>query len=94
MAAWAWQAGLCYVLGLQPTYRGLRLMPSIPSHWEGVTVQRTFGETRYEIAVENPRHVCHGVRFIKVNGQAIQGNLLPLGRDGERVRVRAALGAG
>ncbi len=92
-AAWALQAGLYHILGVQPTYRGLRLQPCIPSQWEGFSVQRVFRGARYLIEVENPQHVCRGIRSMEVDGTSLEGDLLPIRGDGKDHRVHVVLGA-
>jgi cellobiose phosphorylase len=77
-ASWAYQAGVQYILGIRPTYTGLEIDPCIPSAWEGFRVRRTFRGAIYEIEVKNPGRVCKGVKSVTVNGEAIQGNVIPL----------------
>jgi cellobiose phosphorylase len=77
-ASWVYQAATQYILGLQPTYTGLRIAPCIPAAWDGFTVSRTFRGASYQVEVLNPDHVCGGVRSVKVNGEAIVGNVLPI----------------
>ena len=40
----------------------------------------------------NTAHVEKGVRSVTVNGNQIQGNVLPLANAGEQVEVRVILG--
>ena len=76
-ASWMYQAGTRYILGIQPTYTGLRLQPCIPSAWEDFTVTRIFREATYKIKVHNPKHICSGVSRITVDEQPVQGSLIP-----------------
>ena len=46
----------------------------------------------YHITVDNTTHVEKGVRSVTVNGNQIQGNVLPLANAGEQVEVRVILG--
>ncbi len=56
-ASWMYQAGTQYILGIQPTYQGLRIDPCIPKDWDQFTVTRRFRGVIYSIAVQNPGHV-------------------------------------
>jgi cellobiose phosphorylase len=77
-ASWVYQAATQYILGLQPTYLGLRIDPCIPRAWDGFDVRRVFRGITYEIEVHNPRHVNRGVQSISVDGEQIDGNIAPL----------------
>jgi cellobiose phosphorylase len=88
-AAWNMVAITQYILGIQPTYYGLRIFPVIPSDWKGFAATRHFRGATYHIDVKrngNGNHVT-----IQVNGRQIKGNLLPLASVGEKVEVKATL---
>ncbi len=91
-ASWMYQAGTQYILGVRPTYEGLRIDPCIPARWDGFRVRREFRGAVYEIHVENPDHVCKGVRSVQVDGQPIAGDVVPAFGDGRTHEVRVALG--
>ena len=80
-AAWMYRVMLDYFLGIRPTYKGLRIDPVIPSDWEGFSVERVFRGTRYFIRFENPRGVQRGIESIRINGQNLEGQVLPLSSD-------------
>ncbi len=86
-ASWICQAGTQHILGIQPTYQGLKINPCIPRAWDGFKVTRQFRDALYRIEVENPDHVCKGVRSIIVDGTAIPGNVVPLFQDGNTHQV-------
>jgi cellobiose phosphorylase len=75
-----------------PTYHGLQIRPCIPAEWDGYQVTREFRDARYEIQVQNPAHVSQGVQSITVDGQAIQGDVLPIFEDGQTHQVRVVMG--
>jgi len=77
-AAWMFRINFDYILGIRPQYDGLEINPVIPSDWKGFKAQRIFRGTSYEIEVLNPEGVESGVRKITVNGEAIEGKILPL----------------
>ena len=77
-AAWMDVVATQYLLGVRPTLKGLLIDPSIPAEWEGFTVERSFRGCRLTIRVENPDHVQHGVREIRVNGEIIGQESGPL----------------
>ncbi len=75
-AAWNFVAISQYILGIIPDYNGLKIDPSIPAAWDGYTVTRTFRGVEYTIKVENPNHVCKGIKSLTVDGVAIDGNVI------------------
>ena len=77
-AAWNYYAISQYILGIQPTYEGLRIEPCIPAEWTGFTVKRKFRGATYEIEVKNPSGAMKGVKSILVDGKSINGNIIPL----------------
>jgi cellobiose phosphorylase len=91
-ASWMYQAGTRYILGIQPTYDGLAIEPCIPAKWDGFEVTRIFRGATYKIKVKNPRHVSKGVKLVKVDRKAIQGNVIPILSEGEHI-VEVELGS-
>lgn len=53
-AAWNWLVISQHILGIQPTYEGLRINPCIPSELKQYTVTRKWREAEYVITVLNP----------------------------------------
>ena len=90
-ASWAYQAATQYILGVRPTYGGLLVDPCIPAAWDGFEVRRKFRGSLYHIEVENPHHVCGGVRSVRVNGQDIAGAVVPIATDGSIQYVKVVL---
>ena len=76
-AAWNWYAITQYILGIKPSYDGLEIDPCICSQWKEYTVRRRFRDAVYEITVKNPDGVCKGVREMLLDGQPVEGNVVP-----------------
>ncbi len=77
-AAWTFVNISQYILGIQPDFDGLRVNPCIPADLKTYTVRRKYRGCMYEITVTN-----NGGKDakVKVNGEAIEGNLLPVCAD-------------
>jgi cellobiose phosphorylase len=91
-ASWAYQAATQYILGIRPTYEGLLINPCIARKWDSFRVTREFRGAVYRIEVKNPNHVCKGVRSVKVDGEEIAGNGVPVFGDGKTHRVEVMMG--
>ena len=91
-AAWNFYVISNYILGIKPDWEGLKVDPCIPHTWDGYQVSRRFRGATYAIAIENPSHVCRGVKQVTVDGQAIEGNILPVFADGKTHQVTVTLG--
>ena len=91
-AAWSYFSATQYLLGIRPELDGLRIDPCIPSAWDGFSATRVFRGRTLRIVVRNPEHVCRGVANMQVNGQPIEGNLIPLGEAGGTCQVEVQLG--
>jgi cellobiose phosphorylase len=82
-AAWNYYTISQYILGIQPSYKGIVVDPCIPTSWKGYKVSRKFRGTTYNIEIQNTNGVSKGVKSITVNGKAVEGNLIPLMPKGE-----------
>lgn len=80
-AAWNYVAITQYILGIRPAYDGLMVDPCIPASWDGFTVIREFRGVKYKIRVENPNHICKGVKKVIIDGNDITGNIIPVSSD-------------
>ena len=91
-AAWNMVAISQYILGVQPDWDGLKIDPSIPAAWDGLTATRQFRGDTYDIKVSNPNHVNKGVKSLVVDGKAIDGNVIPVAGDGQTHTVEVVMG--
>lgn len=72
---WFQKALVNYVFGLQPEMEGLRINPCLPPSWKTCNITKEFRGCTYHIEYEN-QGAC--VKEIRVNGETIKGNILPL----------------
>ncbi|MBR4579554.1 MAG: glycosyl transferase [Oscillospiraceae bacterium] len=91
-AAWSFVGVSQSILGIRPTLDGLRVEPCIPGSVKGFTVERRYRGALYEITVENPEGVEHGVKELWVNGRLVPGSLIPVQGPGDTVKVRVVMG--
>ena len=74
-AGWAYFAATRFMLGIRPEFDRLTVEPCIPANWDGFTALRRWRGAEYRIQVENPHHVCKGVKALYVDGQ--QADAIP-----------------
>ena len=91
-AAWSYFSAAQYILGIRPEIDGLRIDPCIPSAWDGFSATRRFRQHLYHITVHNPDHICRGVTRMKIDGNEITGNLIPVDIPGAEHHVEVWLG--
>jgi cellobiose phosphorylase len=91
-AAWNYYAITQYILGIQPDYEGLVINPCIPKDWDGFQVNRSFRGAMFKIEVKNPEHVCKGIKEIVVNGEAVNGNIVPIQEKGSVNQIEVIMG--
>jgi len=89
---WLHRVATHWILGIRPQPDGLLVDPSIPAHWDGFKVTRKFRGATYQIAVSNPGHVNTGVRSVRVDGNTISGQLIPVFTDGKNHTVEVLMG--
>ena len=58
-AAWQWLTISQHILGIQPTYEGLRVNPCIPADLKEYKVTRKWRDAEYVITVKNPHGKQH-----------------------------------
>jgi cellobiose phosphorylase len=85
-AAWNFVALSQYLLGVRPDYEGLRVHPVIGTEIPTFTVTRKCRRAEYVIRVKNTSGGAQGVR-LRVDGKAIDGDLVPYAPPGARVVV-------
>jgi len=90
-AAWNYVAVTQHILGIRPTFGGLRVAPVIPRGWMGFTARRVFRGVTYPITV---RRVGPGNRVsLRVDGAPVEGDVVPLPPPGtEIVQVDVEIG--
>jgi cellobiose phosphorylase len=90
-ASWSYVAVSQWILGIRPTYRGLRIAPVLPSAWTGYSARRFFRGCTYQIQVR--REGPGSAVTLRVDGQPIEGDVVPLPPAGTNlVAVEATLG--
>jgi cellobiose phosphorylase len=91
-AAWSFVVASQAILGVQPTYSGLRIDPCIPAAWTGFEVERSYRGCTYTIQVKNPSGKCKGVALMTVDGVPVSGNTVPLQEGRKSSTVVVTLG--
>ena len=81
--------GIC---GMRPNADGLVISPSIPSSWDGFTIEKNFRGKKLFIDIKNPDHVESGVKSMIVNGEKIDGNFLCQCKLTDETKVEITLG--
>lgn len=98
---WSWYTGSAqwlhrvtthWILGIRPTLQGLEIDPCIPEEWEGFIYKRSFRGAEYRIEVDNKARAGKGIRSLFVDGEMIDGNIVPDYADGKTHEVRVVLG--
>ena len=85
-ASWTFVSISQAVLGIQPDYDGLRIVPCLPDELKELTVRRQFRGAEYCVHIRQT-----GVRSMAVNGQAVEGDMVPLFPAGSSVQVEITL---
>ncbi len=91
-AAWSLVAITQWILGLRPTYDGLKIAPAIPAAWDGFSATRSYRDSILHISVHNPQHVCSGVSRLVIDGIAQAGDLVPADLPAGEHKIEVWLG--
>ena len=65
-------AGLEWILAFRPRGTALVIDPCIPKSWPRFEIAFQYHSARYEIVVENPNGVSHGVSRVVLDGESLQ----------------------
>jgi cellobiose phosphorylase len=90
-ASWNYVAISQWLLGVRADYDGLRIDPVLPADWSGFTAKRRFRGADYEITVRKPEGVTGRVSHLVVNGERVDGFLVPLAEPGSTTVVEAVI---
>ncbi|MBR5731974.1 MAG: glycosyl transferase, partial [Lachnospiraceae bacterium] len=82
-AAWAFVDISQAILGIAPTLDGLSVKPCVPAELGDYSVTRRYRGSLYNIRVTR----LDGKSGLTVNGQAIEGNVIPVPAEGSTVDV-------
>ena len=89
-AAWSWRIATEWILGVRPTWDGLRIEPCLPPRWKGFRMTRRFRGATYRIEVRAGGRE----RRVLVDGRPHRGVVLPVFADGGVHHVSVTLGPG
>ncbi|WP_127507741.1 GH36-type glycosyl hydrolase domain-containing protein [Actinoplanes solisilvae] len=90
-AAWNLVAITQWILGLRPELTGLRVDPVLPASWPGFRATRVFRGATYEITVRKPAGTTGRVSYLLVDGERVDGTVVPPAGPGAVVRVEAVV---
>jgi cellobiose phosphorylase len=89
-AAWNYVAITQWILGIRPALDGLQVQPVLPPSWPGFTASRDFRGVTYKIQVN--RSGPGNAITLSVDGQPVEGTLVPLPANGQtEVVVQATI---
>jgi cellobiose phosphorylase len=82
-----------WIFGVRRQYKGLLIAPCVSPKWKRFSLIRKFRGTTFNINFFNPKGVQKGVKSIKVDGNEIEGNVIPLSFvNGGNVDVEVIMG--
>jgi cellobiose phosphorylase len=88
-AAYNYVAISQWILGIRPEFDGLQIAPVMPSDWDGFTATRQYRGVEYAITVK--REGKGNSVSLVVDGEAVEGNIVPLQHGKARVEVVATV---
>ena len=91
-AAWTFVNISQYILGVYPTHTGLSINPCVPEGFGDFSLTRSFREGIYNIKVTNPNGVQKGVASLIVDGQKVDGLIIPYVAGKTEYNVEVVMG--
>ena len=81
-AGWMYRAIVEFIIGIQPDFNGLKLVPCLPKSWNGAKVKRLFRGVKYSIEL-----IPANENRLLVDGKEVNGNIVPLLEKGIEHKV-------
>ncbi len=91
-AAWTFVNISQYILGVYPTLSGLSINPCVPKDFGDFELTRQYREGIYHITVTNPKNVEKGIASMKVDGQDVDGCIIPYEKGKTEYHVEITMG--
>ena len=91
-ASWMYRVWLEEIVGFRLRADQLTVDPTLPTTWNGFTIRYRYRSTPYEIIVENPDHVSHGIVSLELDGQPVPDHTICLEDDHAPHTLRIRLG--
>ncbi|MEK7790328.1 MAG: hypothetical protein AAB309_01720 [Deltaproteobacteria bacterium] len=89
---WMFMAATQWIIGVHPTFDGLKIDPVVPGSWKEFSITRPFRGAIYKVHFKNPKGVQSGVKQIVVNGEKISGNTILVLAAGKEHLVEVEMG--
>ncbi len=91
-ASWLYRVSIETILGFQLRGETLRFNPCIPPSWPRFELKYRHRSTTYRILIDNSAGTGRGVRSVKLDGQRLPNDTVPLADDSKDHEVRVELG--
>jgi cyclic beta-1,2-glucan synthetase len=87
-----YRLGIEGILGFRRQGRTLQFRPSIPGEWRTFKITYRYGDSCYQIRVENPDGVETGVRNVILDGDDLADQIVIMEDDGKEHKVQVVMG--
>ena len=74
-SSWYYLAGIQYILGLKIHHNFMSIQPCISKDWEQFEIKFKYGESIYNIKVNNKNKKNSGVEKVILNGEEVENNI-------------------
>ena len=91
-SGWLYRLGTEAILGFQLMGNHFTINPCIPENWEGFSMTYKKNNTVFKIAVKNPDRVEKGVKEIRLDGENLDNQKIPLLDDSSEHEVTVIMG--
>jgi cyclic beta-1,2-glucan synthetase len=91
-SGWMYRVGTGEILGFRKDGDTLHISPCIPEDWSGFSMVYRFGNTKYNIEVQNPDRIQKGVKQVIFDGRDLKEMVIPLKDDGDNHQVTVVMG--
>lgn len=91
-AGWLYRAGVEFILGLRVRDRLLGFDPCLPPEWRNAKLHYRYGNTRYNITIQNPEGVSKGIVRLELDGASQADMQIVMQDDGATHAVTVVMG--
>ncbi|MFP4687764.1 MAG: glycosyl transferase, partial [bacterium] len=82
-----YRAVLDYILGVRPSWDGMKIDPALPPHWEEAEVIRNHRGVEWKVKINQKPDSKGEIEKIVVDNNEVESNIIPYPKDKKKIKV-------
>ena len=86
-ASWVYRSVLDHILGVRPSWDGMKIDPALPPHWDGARVTRNHRGVEWTVQLNQKENSKGEIEKIVVNNKEVDSNLIEYPENKKKMKV-------